>query len=88
MATDLSGMAHRLSIRVNNRSQRWEDLRDWIDAETGGDLDCVPLDILTDMVKDRLTPNTGQHPRPADRKKAPATRLEPLIADSPLVERG
>jgi hypothetical protein len=35
-------------------SRRWDDLREWIDMKTGGDLDCNPLDILTDMVATRL----------------------------------
>jgi hypothetical protein len=30
------------------------DIRDAIDIATGSELDCVHLDILTDMVADRL----------------------------------
>lgn len=28
----------------------WDACRDFCDIQTGGALDCVPLDILTDMV--------------------------------------
>jgi hypothetical protein len=31
-----------------------ERLRDFVDSWTQGDLDCVQLDILTDMVRSRL----------------------------------
>jgi hypothetical protein len=33
---------------------RWEVLRDWLDTDTGGELDAKPLDILTDMLERRL----------------------------------
>jgi hypothetical protein len=32
----------------------WDDLRDKLDAATGSELDCQPLDILTDMTASRL----------------------------------
>lgn len=32
----------------------WPTLRDICDARTSGELDCQPLDILTDMVEARL----------------------------------
>jgi hypothetical protein len=43
--------------------KNWDRLRDRLDMATGSDLDCQPLDILTDMVADRLRrPNTrGKH---------------------------
>lgn len=33
----------------------WESIRDAVDIKTGGELDCIQLDILTDMVKGRLS---------------------------------
>lgn len=35
----------------------WDDLRAWCDTATGGDLDCQPLDILTDLVLARVGPH-------------------------------
>jgi hypothetical protein len=32
----------------------WQALRDFVDAETGGGLDCFALDLLTDAVASRL----------------------------------
>jgi hypothetical protein len=32
-----------------------DDIRDWVDMDSGGDLDAVQLDILTDMVIKRLS---------------------------------
>jgi hypothetical protein len=36
------------------RQLPWDRLRDCVDQASGGDLDCQPLDILTDMVEKRL----------------------------------
>ena len=35
----------------------WDNLRELVDAHTGGDYDCVSLDILTDMVALRIRIN-------------------------------
>lgn len=53
--------AHQLSIRYpSNYRRNWDDVRDWLDTQTGGDLDCIQLDVLTDMVVARLTPWQGR----------------------------
>jgi hypothetical protein len=59
MARVTADLARLLAAQAGSRSQKWEDLRDWIDLETGSDLDCLQLDLLTDMVRDRLTPHTS-----------------------------
>lgn len=67
-----AALADRLRIKIGQTclSTEWGHLRDWIDTETGGELDCFQLDMLSDMVKDRLTPNSGAHPRPSMRHAA------------------
>lgn len=30
--------------------ENWDALRDFVDAETGGELDCLQLDMMTDWV--------------------------------------
>lgn len=49
----------RLTEQADGFSQRatvrsWDALRDWLDLETGSDLDATRLDILTDMVWARV----------------------------------
>lgn len=57
---NLSQHADRLADRWRGISGRTlsdaerAELRDWIDTATAGDLDCKPLDILTDMVAARI----------------------------------
>jgi len=58
MTTNLTMLANRL---VNTwrktpeiRFLTGEELRDRVDLATGGELDYQPLNILTDMVEDRL----------------------------------
>lgn len=41
-------------IVVQPRTISWDALRDHCDLQTGSDLDCVQLDILTDMSAARL----------------------------------
>jgi hypothetical protein len=53
--------AHSLAVAFpSNWSRDWDDVRYWIDLKTGGGLDCVQLDLLTDMVVARLTPWQGR----------------------------
>lgn len=56
----LTKLADELAPRVRwDSSTTWDDLRAAVDLRTGGDLDCVPLDILTDMVAARIKRETG-----------------------------
>ena len=51
----LSDEADRLAGTWKGESHPdWDDLRDWIDQETAGDLDCQQIDILTDMAALRI----------------------------------
>ena len=48
-----SKLAHRLTRRAIDEGladATWEELRDRVDSFTASDLDCVELDIMTDMV--------------------------------------
>ena len=48
-----SKLAHRLTRRAIDEGladATWEELRDRVDSYTASDLDCVGLDIMTDMV--------------------------------------
>ena len=50
---NVSKLAHRLTRRVIDEGladATWEELRDRVDIYTASDLDCVELDIMTDMV--------------------------------------
>lgn len=48
-ADELAAKAKGLGI-----PQEFDAVRDWVDTRTGGDLDCVELDLLTDCVLARL----------------------------------
>jgi hypothetical protein len=53
---ELGKLADAIAAQWRGKLQAssWDRLRDAIDLETGGELDCQPLDILTDMVAKRL----------------------------------
>jgi hypothetical protein len=36
--------------RICRAALYWDDLRDRVDTATGGELDCIQLDIVTDLV--------------------------------------
>lgn len=52
--TGLAMQADALVKGFKYLPRSWEDLRDAIDLKTGSQLDGTQLDILTDMVRDRL----------------------------------
>jgi hypothetical protein len=66
---NLASTADRLAKAWHGKPPgSWDDLRARIDLATGGDLDCQPLDILTDMVEQRFSsairracPNAPMH---------------------------
>jgi hypothetical protein len=45
--------ADRIASHVR-QPMSWERLRDYVDLQTGGELGCIELDILTDMVEARV----------------------------------
>ena len=47
-----------------SQSVDWETLREECDRATDGELDCWPLDILTDMVAQRLESIQATNPEP------------------------
>lgn len=54
----LAPEADRIAAEVATKGQSriyWGALRDQCDLDTGGELDCQPLDVLTDMVARRLS---------------------------------
>ena len=62
----LAALADEIAPRIRwDRNTLWGDLRDSIDGRTGGELECVPLDILTDIVAARIKRETG-HVIPRD----------------------
>ena len=56
MAKQLAATADRIVRRWAecNQANDWDIIRDACDLKTGGELDCVQLDILTDLVMARL----------------------------------
>jgi hypothetical protein len=56
MTMKLAPLADRLALKLVDAVHpgEWDELRDRLDALTGGELDYEPLNILTDMVTRRL----------------------------------
>ena len=52
---NIAATADRLAARAIKEGAGLEGLRDWVDLASGGDLDCVELDVLTDSVMHRLS---------------------------------
>lgn len=52
----LAPIADKIAANVakKQKSINWSSLRDLIDMETGGELECWPLDTATDMAAKRL----------------------------------
>ena len=51
--TEAQARAAKLAAIGSSRIGHWDDdeLRDWLDMKTGGELDAVQIDILLDMVR-------------------------------------
>jgi len=54
MASYADSIANHLTQRAGSTDVPWDDVRDICDQRTGGDLDAFRLDLLTDMVCQRL----------------------------------
>ena len=54
MAGYADSIASHLTHRAGFTDVPWDDVRDICDQRTGGDLDAFRLDLLTDMVCERL----------------------------------
>ena len=52
-AAKLAQNVHRDLIKEGIEWATWDELREFVDMSSGGDLDCIELDILTDMVFSR-----------------------------------
>ena len=52
-------LAERWAGGLVERGESWDRLRDWVDGATGGELDCQPLDILTDLVMSNVNRRTA-----------------------------
>lgn len=51
MTMDIGHEAELIADSLNyDPTMSWDDVRDYADLSTGGDLDCIRLDILTDSV--------------------------------------
>lgn len=63
----LKVIADRIAKRHHTAAMQeawsWADIRDECDGETYSDLDCIQLDILTDMVVARLEKVSGRPAR-------------------------
>ena len=49
-----STLASDIAKSITNRAINWEEVREICDVKTRGQLDCIALDILTDMVALRI----------------------------------
>ena len=49
-AAKLAQNVHRDLIKNDIEWAKWDEVREFVDMSSGGDLDCTELDILTDMV--------------------------------------
>lgn len=49
-AAKLAQNVHRDLIKKGIEWAKWDEVREFVDMSSGGDLDCTELDILTDMV--------------------------------------
>lgn len=70
--TNLAERADRIAAKLSRHDTRWDTVRDRVDTATNGELDCQPLDILTDMVVARLKRHPAPSPRntPTDHRDA------------------
>ena len=55
MTVYADSIANHLMQRTRFADLAWDDVRDYCDQETQGDLDCFRLDMLADMVVQRLS---------------------------------
>lgn len=63
MTIKLAERAVRIANNISRHDTRRDTVRDRVDLMTGGELDCQPLDILTDMVVARLRSYPAPDPR-------------------------
>jgi len=54
MTAKLAKRADEIAAKFREPAENWEVLRDYVDLKTGGELDCIQLDLLTDMVAQRI----------------------------------
>ena len=54
MTAKLAKRADEIAAKIRMPAENWEVLRDYVDLKTGGELDCIQLDLLTDMVEQRI----------------------------------
>ena len=59
-AAKLADRLHQCAIKHGYADALWDDLRDYVDGATNGDLDCFELDMCTDMVFSRIGEAKGE----------------------------